>query len=615
MGRSLRSSPHFPRRGHFEEFGIKSRTSSIRPRPTVHGVGAGLASRELQWGRAIVAGLALAPAVVRIGWTDEALLVGPQFLQTLTGALLVVYAVILLAQVRTSGAGNAAAYLRDHLFELLTLGFAATVGSWWWPGLAMAAGLLVAFHMLRGYLALVETGKVPPGVLFVGSFIALIAVGTGLLMLPAATPVEKPIELTEAVFTVTSAISQTGLVVRSTGEDFTRFGQLVIIIWVQLGALGILVFGAVFALFLGSGFGIRATQTLAEGTEQGWSGQLSLARLVAFVIIFTHGVELVGAGVLYFGWPDGWAGAPEMATRGDRLFHAVFFSISGFCNAGFATTANSMQGLRLHWTTHTTLVGLIVLGSIGFPVLDNLRQVMWARVRNRRVEDGALVRLNLNTKLILATTVAVYLLGWLAIVMGETAQTEQAFSYAMADAHFMTVNRTSGFDTIPPSDMGLFSQLVLILLMFIGGSPGSVAGGIKMMVFAVLVLTVWSTIRGRAQTTAFGRTLPDELVRKSATLIVLSLATVMAVTGVLAATESARDLPLDYLLFESVSAFGTTGLSMGVTSELGTASRWAIIVAMFIGRVGPLAVMAALMAVARHGREHYQYPTENVVIY
>ena len=164
--------------------------------------------------------------------------------------------------------------------------------------------------------------------------------------------------------------------------------------------------------------------------------------------------------------------------------------------------------------------------------------------------------------------------------------------------------------------MGLLSRLSLIALMFVGGSPGSVAGGIKLMVFAVLVLTVWSTIRGREHTTVFGRTIPDALVRKCATLIVLSLVTVMSVAGVLAFTDANLGTQsLGPLLFEATSAFGTTGLSTGITSSLSFPGKIAIMVAMFVGRVGPLAVMAGLASVARARRARHYYPTEEVVVY
>jgi len=569
------------------------------------------------WPSAALGGLAVTafvPTLLHLGW--RAPVFDPWMLNAAQITALAVYAALLLYTTGlrpASWAARRSAGVVGGYFEpaMVALGLFSSA---WWPGMNVATTALVLLHLLRTYLWL--TRIAPPGLIFVGSFLALITIGTLGLMLPAATPPDQPIGALDAVFTVTSAISQTGLVVRPTGEGFTRFGQIIILIWIQVGALGVIVFGVVLAAVTGSSFGLRATKTIAESTEQGWSGQLSLRKLVIFTMIVTHAVEAVGAAAFYYGWPETWNGAPGMASAGDRLYHSIFFSVSSFCNAGFSTTANSMQGLRAHWTPHLVIVPLIVLGSIGFPVLDNLRRVALARVRGRHTEDGALVRLNLNSKIVLTTTLFVYIIGLLLIFTGELSQADQPWSLALLDAHFMTINRTSGFDTIAPQQMGLLGQLSLIFLMFIGGSPGSVAGGCKMMVFAVLLLTVWSTLTGRRSTEAFGRTLPDELVRKSATLIVLCLVTVLTVAGVLAATESGpTGHSLDALLFEAVSAFGTTGLSMGITADLGVPSRIALIVAMFIGRVGPLAFMAALISIGAARRPRYAFPTEEVVVY
>jgi len=576
-----------------------------------------VASAGPTWLRIGAGALIVVPAMLRIGWTPERPLMDERITLALQILSYLPYlGAMLWPAWRREGATGLVRMVRSSPGELLILLGGLLVGLFWWPALVIGAGLLALANLLRLYFVLLEQ-DLPPGVVFVGSFIALIAVGTIFLQLPAATPPDQPISVLDSVFTITSAISQTGLVVRPTGEGFTMFGQIVILIWIQVGALGVILFGAILALFIGAAFGLRATQTLADPTEQGWTGQLSLQKLVIFIIVVTHVVEAIGAALFYFGWPETWEGAPPMETVGDRIFQSVFFAVSGFCNAGFVTTENSMQGLRAHWTSHFTLAPLILIGSIGFPVLDDLRRLVVARLRRRRLERGILVRLNLNTKIVLVTTAGIYLLGGLLIFVGEVTQADQPTLLALLDAHFMVINRTSGFDTISPAEMGLLSQLALMLLMFIGGSPGSVAGGIKVMAFAVLILTIWSTILGRAQTQAFGRTIPDELVRKCATLVILSLGAVMTVAGVLAATETGGPdgHELDELLFEAVSAFGTTGWSLGITPELSPVGKSALIVGMFVGRVGPLAALAALVSIARERRVRYAYPTESVVIY
>lgn len=602
--------------GRDEAGGVGERFGSPRHRRAVELVG------ELEPpGRFVLALCANVPTVLKVGWHEP--LLNATFLNIAQWMLLAVYGLSLVLWPRLVGRTRSQ---RRELLQVtrpeqvvVALGL-VSVG---WPvGVKLAAALLLMFQLPRMYLRLVQT-RIPAGLVFLGSFIALVAVGTSALMLPAATPRGHPIGVIDALFTITSAISQTGLVVRPTGAGFTRLGQIIILVWIQVGALGVIVFGALLVGVIGRSFSLRATQTIAEGTEQGWAGQLSLQRLVSFIIIFTHVVELAGAVVLYYGWPRTWEGAPPGIEHGvDRFYHAVFFSVSAFCNAGFVTTENSMVTLRTAWTSHLVIVPLIVLGSIGFPVLENIRRVVWARVRGVRHEGGRLIRLSLNSKIVLVTTVWVYLAGFGLIFVSEAMKfdvfhlgAETPLWEIGLDAHFMNINRTAGFATIDPRAQGVLAQLGLVFLMFVGGSPGSVAGGIKMMVLAVLVLTVWCTLRGREHTTIFGRTIPDEIVRKSATLIVLMLMVQLTITGILAITEEARGHPFGQLLFETTSALGTCGLSLGVTDDLTVGGKLALSVAMFLGRVGPFAVMAALLSAGLRHRTLVEYPTEEVVIY
>ncbi|MFG0258324.1 MAG: TrkH family potassium uptake protein [Phycisphaerales bacterium JB043] len=565
--------------------------------------------------RSLLVMVAFAPVVMHFGWRQP--LVSTTLSWLIVAPLLVLYAFVTIRRTRiTRGAIRAA--LGEHRVTLLLVVLGVAL-AWLEPVLAFVPTLLVLTQLLRLFLLVVQT-SIPSGLVFVGSFVLLILVGTLGLLLPAATPPDQPINVLDAAFTITSAISQTGLVVRGTGEGFTRFGQVIILIWIQVGALGVIVFGSLLATMLGSSFSLRATQTIADQTEQGWATTLSLHKLVVFIIIVTHSLELLGAIALYVAWPEQWLGSPDMASVGDRIYHCVFFSVSAFCNAGFVTTSNSLEGLRAHFSSHAIIVPLILLGSIGFPVLDNIWRVVWSRLRGVRKSHGGLIRLNLNTKIVLITTLCVYVLGYLFILIGEMTQTAEPESLILLDAHFMTINRTSGFDTIAPDSMGLLSKLVIIFLMFIGGSPGSVAGGIKIMVFAVLVLTVWSTILGRDEVRAFKRTIPQALVKKSATLIVLFLIGIMATTGVLAATMptapgAAGSFTLDSLLFEATSAFATVGYSVGVTPETPAPARAALMVAMFFGRVGPLAVLAALLGLTQRRTPRIEYPTEDVVVY
>ncbi len=481
---------------------------------------------------------------------------------------------------------------------------------------ALAAGVFLAARLVRVLLLLIERG-VSPALVLLFSFAAVILTGAGMLMLPAATPEDFSIRFLDALFTSTSATCVTGLIVLDTPTAFTRFGQIVLMVLMQLGGLGILSFAALLLVAVGSSLGLRATSVLGDSSLESRHGPKGIRKMLASIVLFTFSFEAIGAVTLFFGWPKTWEYAPDIATAGDRAFHASFFAVSAFNNAGFATTPNSLETLRTSWTTYVVIAGLVVIGGIGFPALDNIRQVAFARMRGKRTKQGKLVRIALHTKLTLVTTLIVYLIGLVLIFVSEYFQRLDSVEISLIDAHFMAIaSRTAGFNTIPASEMGPLSRFVLVVQMFIGGGPASTAGGIKTVATAVLVLTVIATLRGRSQTEAFKRTIPDALVRKAAVLITLGLATVSVLIGTLSLTESRGDshLPLEEIVFESVSASATVGLSMGTTGGLSDPGRVAVIIAMFVGRLGPLAVLGALASVRRTDRAQYAYPDEGVLM-
>ncbi len=591
--------------------------------------------------RGVIAALGLVPIVLAVGFREP--VVPFVVVGVAQAVLLAAYTALLLLDDRRVKRLAPEQYAEHR--ELTRPEYvAAAVGllmCWYWPVAAAAAGFLALVFLTRSYMRLVQTG-VPSGLVFVGSFVVLIAMGTVALKLPAATHPANPVNWTDSAFTITSAISQTGLVVRPTGAmidpetgaylldengavipGYTRFGQLVILVWMQVGALGVIVFGALFAQLAGSSFGMRATQGMADPTEQGWMGQLSTQRLVTFVIVATHLVELVGAVVIYFGMPWGTPGMPyDAETVGDRIYHSVFLSVSSFCNAGFVTTDASVAGLRTHWIPHLVIVPMILIGSIGFPVLQNVWRVLLAKIRKIHADRDGLIRLSLHSRIVLWSSAALYVIGFGGIFLGEYLQTDQRVPVELLDAHFMNMNRTAGFSTIDAADMGLLAQLTLIFLMFVGGAPGSVAGGIKVVVFTVLCMAVWSVLRGRDDVTVFGRTIAEQILRKSIAITVLFLTGVLVVTAMLVVTDGRTITPtsgvggtLLPILFEVVSAFGTCGLSLGITEDLTMTGRIAIIVAMFVGRVGFLALLASLVSLAVSTRSRASYPTESVTVY
>lgn len=548
--------------------------------------------------------------VLRIGWREP--LVMERALLGVEYASLFIYALSLVLPNRVARR-PISALLKDHTFESTLCLLAATL--LWWPiALTVIVQALAVYQLLRLYMQMIVRTPSPSWV-FLLTFGGLIASGTLALKLPISTPREHPISVVDALFTSTSAVCVTGLVVRDTGTEFTRAGQWIILGLIQLGGLGIVVFGALAILMLGSAMGLRASSTFAETTAEGHARPTTVRKLVVFIALATVLMELIGAATLFVGLPGEWNGAPSMATRADRAFHSVFLAISAFCNAGFSTASNSLEGLRMHWTSHIVIVGLIVMGGLGFPAIDNLRSVVVAKLSGRRIENGVLVRLSLHTKLVLATTAALYLAGAGIIAIGRLIQGDEGIGMSLLDGHFMSVTaRTAGFDTVAPGTMGPLSRLALITFMFVGGSPGSMAGGVKTIVFAIIVLTIWATMRGKLTTQAFGRAIPEDLVRKAATLITLGAGTIALLTLALSATDGRDGRALGDLLFEVVSASSTVGLTTGVTPTLSIPGRLIIIAAMFLGRVGPLVMLVALVSVGARRRPAVRYADESVVM-
>lgn len=519
--------------------------------------------------------------------------------------------------------------------------------------------LLVAL-LLRGVavnLRLSETG-IPPLWLLVGSFAGLVAIGTGLLMLPVATPpkVGDPnsfLDPNDALFTATSAVCVTGLVTKDTGADFTLFGQVVILALIQAGGLGIMLFGSVLAMMMGKSLTFRHAQSLSPMLASENVGHLG--RLAVFVIGATLLLESAGALGLYPMFAQARDGAGQTLSTGQAIWFSVFHSVSAFCNAGFSLYGrNLMAGagdwplsLRNHWQVMGVLAPLIVIGGLGFPVLQDvthwlasLGRRIYRRIKRSNVTlFSAPVRrkLSLHSKLALTTSgllIVIGAVGLLAVeeppgpptqAVGRTVQRQadlndwQAIGYGESPytrrieaATFQSISaRTAGFNTIDMAQLSDAGKLWMCGLMFIGGSPASTAGGIKTVTFALLLAAVWSQLRHREEVEAFKRSIALTMVYKAVTLVVLFVMLVLGVTLLLSVVMRPGFAFVD-LLFEAVSACGTVGLSTGITPSLNFAGKYIIIFAMFAGRLGPLTLLLALTS--RLKPAHYSYPAENLVI-
>lgn len=485
---------------------------------------------------------------------------------------------------RTGQAGELALGLAA-LLELVGIAAAAE---------AVCVGLTLALAVrLNAQLARTLAN---PGLLFPASFVVLIVVSAGLLKLPLATPVDQPINWVDAFFTAASAVCVTGLVVRDTGTGFTAFGQTVIGLSIQLGGLGMMIFGSTLALLFGARLSFRENLTLSMALSEYPAHRIN--RFVGFIVGTTLLIELAGAAVMFALWPDG----ASMGWR-ERAGMAVFHSVSAFCNAGFDLTGQSLVGMRVGALPYLGAMPLIVLGGLGFLVLDDV----WRKARGR----GALParRLATHTKLVLCTTGLLLAGGAVVIFLAQLKVPEVPLGQRVLDAAFMsTTARTAGFNTVPMDELAPGSRFMIMTLMTVGGSPGSTAGGIKTVVVAVLALAVWSTVRGRDEVEVFGRALPDALVKKAATVAFALLTLIAVVTLVLDMTES---IGFEPLVFEVISAASTTGLSLGVTDELSPVGRCVIAATMFLGRVGLLAFLGALLT-GGGGGGSYRYPRDSV---
>ena len=573
---------------------------------------------------------------------------------------MLVVAVFVLDRVgRLVLARNTADYLRDNWvdFALIALAAIAVAVSYQLYGEVLSAGalyvivtqvyLLVAL-VLRGVnvnLHFAESG-IHPTWLLVGSFIFLILAGSGLLMLPVATP-ENAAELyyVDALFTATSATCVTGLITRDTAGDWTVFGQAVILTMIQLGGLGIMLFGTMLAIMVGRELSLKGSETIGQMLATDRVGDLG--RVVKFVVLLTFVLEIIGAVMLYpmFAAIPGEGGVPISTPK--AIWHSVFHSVSSFCNAGFALFRNNMmQGvreewaapLRSNWQIMGVMAPLIVLGGLGFPVLRDCAgyaKKFFRRLAHpfSRPVNSPRPRLSLHSKIVLVISVLLIILGASVLLLLEPAPTDpnrkdrhtisdsdvraegdwqdMPAGQKMREAVFQSITaRTAGFNTIDVNELSNAGKLWICGLMTIGGSPAGTAGGMKTVTFALLVLTAYCVLRRRRGLEVFGRSIPAELLRKTVTVAFLYLSLVAAVTLLLCVAM--RGQSFINLLFEACSACGTVGLSTGVTRSLNEFGKSVIICGMFLGRIGPLTLLLGLTSRARHVR--YEYPTENVVI-
>ncbi len=488
------------------------------------------------------------------------------------------------------------------------------------PGLIITSlGVYLVYQVVdklcRNLVGLAATGHNPMRVL-IGMFVILILSGAGLLMLPKAHTCET-LSFVDALFTATSATCVTGLIVKETGTDFTLMGQTVIMTLIQLGGLGIVIFGVVMALLLRQALSVRESVAMQDLLSAQTVGRIG--RSIGFIFLTTLIIELIGAAMLLPMWD---AIPAEKAGEQNIWFASLFHSISAFCNAGFSLSSRSLMDYTHCWQVYAVIAPLIILGGLGFNVLENLAQVAWVRlcswIRRRNCSVNLLEvahpsRLQLQTKLVLFTSGVLILVGMAALMLFEYCSPNSSADYSVKNAFFQSVTtRTAGFNTVDISSLSDASKLLMILLMFVGGSPGSAAGGIKTVTLAVLTLVVYSAFRRYPQVQAFRRAIRPVVVGKAVTVVLLYVSVIFLVIFALSITERSRGLDLFDLNFEVVSAIGTVGLSAGITPKLSDPGKILLIVTMLIGRLGPLSLLAAMTFNQKIAK--YEYPSEPLIV-
>ena len=447
--------------------------------------------------------------------------------------------------------------------------------------------------------------RLHPATVLTLSFILAIAVGTALLMLPVATATGN-ISLIDALFTATSAVCVTGLIVVDTGSYYTMFGQVVILALIQIGGLGVMTLSVIIFRLLGKTISFRQRLVMQDIFTH--TPQKDILYLVKSIFLYTAIIESLGASLLFIHWVKEY-------PAGKALYIALFHSVSAFCNAGFSTFSSSMMSYRGDLLLNLTMCSLIILGGIGFPVLYELFHSATNRRTNR-------FRLSVHTKTVLITTVVLIAAGGLVfgILERKSILQEASFIDRLLISLFQSItSRTAGFNTVDISALSTCTLTVMMFLMFFGASPGSCGGGVKTTTLALITAFAWSRIKRNQRVNIFKKSIPLETVSKSTSLILISLGLIVLIfflillTAPNSATDStySQDSFLLYL-FETISAFGTVGLSMGATSQLTGLGKFWIVLMMLIGRVGVLTFSYIITGASV--TKGIEYAEENIMI-
>ena len=496
-----------------------------------------------------------------------------------------------------------------HFTDLVRSGMAVTVDGF----VAIKIAVLVTFiREISDHDFNLNRAFLNPAQFFLLSFLSVVLIGALLLMMPNATT--QPLTFIDALFTATSAVCVTGLIVVDTATYYTTFGQVIILGLIQIGGLGILTFVTYFSYFFKGGVSYETQASISEMSYMRSMGDV--VTTLKSILYVTFGVEALAAALIYISIFD----IPDMDFS-EQLFFSVFHAISAFCNAGFSTFSAGMydDALRFNYPLQLIIATTFIFGGMGFVIVVNVLRYLSYRTqqliyrKDQRYEYRPWL-LNINSRITLITTAALLAIGLIGVMMFEynnVLADHQSFFGKLVTALFTaSTPRTAGFNVVDMGTLAFPTIMLTIFLMWIGASPNSTGGGIKTSTLAIALLNTLSLARGQTTVEVFKRQIAEISIRRAFAIMWLSLLVIG--TGVTLISYDQPELDLIKVVFECFSAYSTVGLSLNLTAELSDFSKLVVSVIMFVGRVGMLTLFIAFLK-NRHQR-NYRYPTEEITI-
>ncbi len=449
-----------------------------------------------------------------------------------------------------------------------------------------------------------------PSQILVTSFLGVIIVATCLLMLPISSSKGQATSFIDALFTATSAVCVTGLTVVNTFAHWSHFGKFIIILCIQIGGLGFMTLVSMLFIMMGRRITLKNRLLMQEALS--FNTTAGIVRFTRYIVVSTFLVELVGAFFMSFIF------IPEYGF-GKGVAYSLFHAISAFCNAGFDIIGDSnLTPYRGNVLMNLVVMLLIIMGGLGFNVwIDTYKAFKVKKKKGKHFTwKQTLSAMSLHTRLVWIITLGLLFLGFAFFFLAEYRNPGTLGGLSLKEkilgAFFQSVTtRTAGFNTISLPDLTDGSKVMTMLLMFIGGSPAGTAGGIKTVTVGVLILSAFSTIKGKDETVLFKRRIPRQIIARALTVVMLSFGIIFIMVMLLTFTENMGFMEL---LFEVISAFGTVGITLGVTSNLSIIGKAIIIILMFIGRLGPITMVVALTIKQSKDKGTVQYPEEKVLV-